>query len=122
MTRVCLFVAFPNGNSSHSFRHLHFGHYNGAILVQLPTGFLKDVEVHGLYDVIRLSVYDPVLCLLAVCRFQEIDCSGYGGDDPPCLGHVYKTGQVYDIPPLRDWKRFIPSSVVAVDIRSHEAS
>lgn len=81
----CFFSACRNGHAWHSFAHVQLDHNRGHILVPSPTVVLKDIEVPGLYYVIRLTEYDPVLFLLAVWRLQDIDWSLYGADNSPFL-------------------------------------
>lgn len=80
MTRVRVLADRRSGNPSHSFGHVKLHHHHGNILVPLPTGVLRDVEILGLCDVILLARYDPVLCLLAVRRTQKIDGPLYDGN------------------------------------------
>lgn len=47
-----IFTACRNGNASHIFSHVQFGHHYGCILVPLPAAVLEDIVVPGLYDVI----------------------------------------------------------------------
>lgn len=86
----------------------------------MPTSVLEEVEVLGLYGAIRQAGYGPVLCFLAFRRSQEIDWSRYGDDDPLFFGNDFKTGQMYDIPPLRANKRSKTGSGVVVDTPGHE--
>lgn len=50
-TMSCFFAARWNCNLSHSIGHVQFDHFHDGILVTMPTGFLKEVEGLGLYDV-----------------------------------------------------------------------
>lgn len=85
----------------------------------MPTGVLEDVEVLGLYEAIRMAEYDPVLCLLGLRRSQKIDWSRYGGDNSPCFSYDFKTGQLFDVPPLRAKKRSKKGSGGVFDIPGH---
>lgn len=82
---ACFFTTCPNFNLSHLLDHVHLDHHRGGILVPLSTVVLEDVEVLGLYGVIRLARYISVLCLLALPCSQEIDRPCCGGDDSPLL-------------------------------------
>lgn len=53
----------------------------------VPTVVLEDVEVLGLYDVIRLAGYAPVLCLLPLHHWWQIDWSRYGEENPRFFGY-----------------------------------
>lgn len=86
------------------------------------TTVLKDVEVLGLYEVIRMSEYDPMLCLLAFRPSQELDWSRYGSSSPLFLSHELTTGLLYGIPPFRANKRSKTGSVSIADTPGHEAS
>lgn len=86
------FAACRNCNSSSSFRHVQFDHHLGGTLVSLPTGILDDVEVLGLYDVIRLAGYDPVLRLLALGCSYGTNWFCYDGDVSPFPGYYFTTG------------------------------
>lgn len=66
MTTVSCFAASRNGNTSHSFRRAQFDNHRCGILISLSIGILKYIEVIGLCHVVRITRYDPVLCLLAV--------------------------------------------------------
>lgn len=120
MTIGCFFAVCRNSNSSHSLGHVQFDHHLGGILILLPTGVLKDVEVLGFYDVKRLVGFDPVLCLLALRRLQEIDWSRHGGENPPYLGCDLKTRQAFDILPLCVNKRSKTDSGATSDVLCHE--
>lgn len=61
----CLFAAYQNGTSSHTFTNVHFDQHRSGILVPLSTGVLEEVEVLGLCDSIQLDGYDLLLCLMA---------------------------------------------------------
>lgn len=90
------------------------------MLVPLPSGVLEDVEVLGLYDVIRLAGYNPVLCLLVLRRLQEIDWSHYHGADLQFFGYDFKTEQVFNAPQLCTNKRSKTDSGVIVGVLGHK--
>lgn len=69
-----------------------------------------------MYDVIGLVGYDPVLCLLALLRSQETEFSSNGGEDPLFFGCDFKTGQLFDVSPLRANKKSRMGSGVTVDV------
>lgn len=89
LTMGCFFAACPNGKASHSFCNVQFDHYRGDMFVPLATGVLEDVEVLEFHDMIRFCGSDPVLCLLAVWRSQEIDWSRYGSTHPLFFGYDF---------------------------------
>lgn len=115
-------AACRNGKAWHSFGHVQFVYHFGGILVPLPTGVLGDNEVLGLYDIIRIAGFDPVKCLLAARRSQEIDWSGYGVDSTPFFGYESKSGLAYVISTLRATERSETDSDVIFDISGYDTS
>lgn len=75
----------------------------------------------GLYDVIQLVTYEPVLCSLTLRFLQEINLTRYGGDDHRSFGYDFKPGQVFDVPPLYANNRSNMGSGVTVDVPGRKA-
>lgn len=68
MTMACFLAVCWNGISFYSFGHVQFDQHRGGIVVLLSSGSLKYADMVGLYEVIILASYDPVLYLLALRR------------------------------------------------------
>lgn len=67
-TSDCFFAACRNGNLSHFIDHVQFEHLRGGNLVSVLAGTLEDVRIFGFYGLIRLTGYEPVLCVLTLYR------------------------------------------------------
>lgn len=58
--------------------------------------------------------------MLALRCFQGLDWSRFGGDDRPCFGSDFSTGQAYDIPPLHAKISPKTDSSAILDAPGHE--
>lgn len=70
----------------------------------------------GLHSVFLLVGYNPVLCLLAFKRSQEVNGLHYIGNGPVFRGYEFRTGQVLDITPLQVNKRLNTGFSTVADV------
>lgn len=120
MTKGCFLAAFRSGSSSHPSGYLQFGSHCGSVFDTWSTVVLQDVELPGLYEVIRMVWYNPVLRLLKLRCSQHIGWSCYGGKNPIFLTYYFYNGYLYDIPQLSSKKWSNTDTGVIAIVTGHE--
>lgn len=120
MRKACVFAAYGNGSSAHSFRT------SNLTIITLPFLFrgqqvLRERRCTWFCDVIQIVWYDLLLCLLELRGSKNVNWLPYGCTDPVCLGWDFWTWQVFDVPLLRTKKRYRKGSAAVVDIPTRGA-